>query len=235
MQYHPNLSRAAFVLGLALMAGIGATAVMAQQQPKKPAAKKAQKMGVVDVGLLFKEYKRKDEFETRINAQRKRLKSELEAEHKNLKTLRKAFETVPYRKGSGPWLREREKLKLAQYRWELKGERMQNALKNEVEHNTLQILQEIEGTIAAYGKRYGYDLILKIDKAERSPMGQRGDLVEHFQERIFRAQISDVLYYGPNLNITKSVLRYLNHPNNVKYWGRKAAQKGKGGAAKEPK
>ncbi|MGE0713675.1 MAG: OmpH family outer membrane protein [Planctomycetota bacterium] len=210
-------------LGIGL-AALAASGVLAQQQPKPAAGeRRALKVGVVDVGFLFREYKRKDEFENAINAQRKRLKDELDAEQENLRKLRTEFEKTNLRKGSEPWLLEREKIKMAQYRWELKGERMQTALKNEVEHNTLQILQEIEGTIAAYGKRYGYDLVLKIDKAEREDAtGERGDLVEHFQERIFRAQIGDVLYHEESVNITKSVLAYLNHKNNLDYWAKKA-------------
>ena len=211
-------------LGVGLAGLWGASVVVAQQQQPKPTAaqRRALKVGVVDVGLLFREYKRKDEFENGINAQRKRLKDELDAAQEQLKKLRADFEKASFRKGSEPWLLEREKIKLAQFRWELKGERMQTALKNEVEHNTLQILQEIEGTIGAYGKRYGYDLILKIDKAERNQSGERGDLVEHFQERIFRAQISDVLYHEPSANITPSVLDYLNHKVNLDYWAKQA-------------
>ena len=202
-------------------AALAATGVWAQQPApqKKPAR---QRVGVVDVGLLFKEFKRKDAFEKQINAQRKRLKDELDKEQEKLKKLRREFEKSGYRKGSEPWLREREKLKLAQFSWELKGERMQNALKHEVEQNTLQILSEIEHTIGNYGSRYGYTYILKIDKAEKSPTGASSDLVQHFQERIFRAQISDVLYFDKTIDITQPVLKYLNHAQNIRHLEQRA-------------
>ena len=201
-------------------AALAATGVLAQQPA--PEKKKSRRVGVVDVGLLFKEFKRKDAFEKQINEQRKRLKDELDKEQEKLKKLRSELEKSGYRKGSEPWLRQREKLKLAQFSWELKGERMQNALKHEVEQNTLQILSEIEHTIGNYGSRYGYTYILKIDKAEKGKSGENSDLVQHFQERIFRAQISDVLYFDKSIDITQPVLQYLNHKRNLDYLERRA-------------
>lgn len=215
-----------FAFALAAVAACVGGGVAQQPSKKKKNTRRTLLVAVVDVGKLFKEYKRKDEFENGINEQRKRLKAELEAEANKLKKLRTDFEKINFRKGSEPWLREREKLKLANYVLELKGERLQNALKNEVEHNTLQILQEIEGTIGNYGSRYGYDVILKIDKSARAGAGGKGgDLVEHFQERIFRAQISDVLYFEEGLDITEPVLSYLNQKSNLAYWARKAKAK----------
>jgi len=195
--------------------------VSAQQAPKKrPVQRRALKIGVVDIGLLFQKYKRKDEFESSINEQRKRLKSELDKEYDVLVKMRRELEKSAFRKGSEPWLREAEKVKLAKFRWDLKKERMQSALKNEVEHNTLQILKEIKGSLGQYGKRYNYDLLLKTDNSDRASLGdgERSDLVVHFQEEIFRAQISDVAYFHGALDITQSVEKYLNHPANLKYW-----------------
>jgi Skp family chaperone for outer membrane proteins len=202
--------------------------VSAQQAPKKrPTARRALKVGVVDIGLLFQKYKRKDEFESSINDQRKRLKAELDKEYDVLVKMRRELEKSAFRKGSEPWLREAEKVKLAKFRWDLKKERMQSALKNEVEHNTLQILKEIKRSLGQYGKRYQYDLLLKTDNSDRASLGEgeRSDLVVHFQEEIFRAQISDVAYYDGALDITTSVEKYLNHPSNLKYWANQSKKR----------
>lgn len=202
--------------------------VSAQQAPKKrPTARRALKVGVVDIGLLFQKYKRKDEFESSINDQRKRLKAELDKEYDVLVKMRRELEKSPFRKGSEPWLREAEKVKLAKFRWDLKKERMQSALKNEVEHNTLQILKEIKGSLGQYGRRYQYDLLLKTDNSDRASLGEgeRSDLVVHFQEEIFRAQISDVAYFDQAMDITASVERYLNSKGNLDYWDKQSKKK----------
>ncbi len=223
-----TLRSTGIVLFIAVASGVLVSQIVNQAQAQNRPKGQALKIGVVDIGDLFKKYKRKDTFEKDINDQRERLKKELEGEKKRLVKKRKEFDSLPFRKGSEPWLRAREELKIAQFRWELKGERMQKGLRNEVEHNTLQILQELESTISVWGKSQGYDLILKIDKAKRAGAGggAGGDLVEHFQERIFRAQISDVLYYNQNaLDVTQSVLRYLNLPANLRYQERQAKKK----------
>ncbi len=202
----PRTSRL-FLGALALALAAGASAI-AQQQPKQAPQLR---MAVVDINLLFKNYKRKDEFEQSINERREKIKQELDADQKAQIALRKEWNQ--YRENSEPWLRAREKLKMAQFALELKGERLQTELKNKVEQRTLLILNEIERTVADFGKDYGFDLILKIDKAEHAKGG--GELVEHFQERIFRAQISDVLYFSGKLDITRNVLTVLNSKENL--------------------
>ena len=57
------------VLGLAL----GLTGLVAAQnnppaQPRAPQGNRAMKVGVVDIGALFREYKRKDTLEQQVNA-----------------------------------------------------------------------------------------------------------------------------------------------------------------------
>ena len=79
------------------------------------------------------------------------------------------------------------------------------------------ILTELTKTIETYGKKYGYDLILKIDKASARGEKGKGELVAQFQEAIFRAQISDVLYFNDRaLNITANVEKLLNSAGNLK-------------------
>jgi Skp family chaperone for outer membrane proteins len=202
------------VLMTGLSAGFVAT-TLAQNKPKQPVAqRRALKVGVVDIGVLFRDYGRKDEMEKDINSKREKMKKEIELDGKKLVDGRRKLDKLGYREGSRPWMREAEKLKLAQYSLELKTKRLQEALKNEVEQQTLSILMELEQTIEDYGKRHGFDLILKIDKAERQRSAD-GELVAQFQERIFRAQISDVLYFNENeLDITNSVKQRLNSAQN---------------------
>lgn len=209
----------------ALVAGLAVTTVGVAQnnQPQRPgapdnapaAAGKQMKVGVVDIGLLFRDYKRKDVLEARVNAERERVKNVLEADADNVRRMRmqldKAF--VP---NSEPWLLLRDEIKQAQFVLELKTEREQNTLKKRVEEFTLQILTELETTIRTYGERHRFDLILKSDREEPTPEGQQSELVQQFQERIFRAQISDVLFFAPTVDITDNVKRLLNDDENMK-------------------
>ncbi len=219
----PRTTRKLLAGGFAVaLTAIGATA-LAQQDKGKGRAAASLRVAVVDIGLLFKSYKRKDDFETHINERRERIKKDLDEEQKRLVAIRQ--EMNQFREGSDPWLRAREKLEMAQFSLELKGKRLQAELKSKVEQRTLQILNEIEQTIGSFGKKYGFDLILKIDKAERVKLPGSGELVEHFQERIFRAQISDVLYYnGDKLDITRNVLTVLNSKENLEAMAELAAK-----------
>jgi Skp family chaperone for outer membrane proteins len=220
------------VSALACLAmAFAANGVLAQDPPKQPSKRgpRALKIGVVDIGVLFKGYKRKDSLESLINERREAMKTELKAEHERVKDLRLRLDKGGMREGSEPYARAAQDIRLAQFALELKQDRLQANLKKQVEQHTLMILNELTKTIETYGKKYGYDLILKIDKAGAGPekVG-KGDLVAHFQERIFRAQISDVLYFNERtLNVTKNVERVLNSPANLRLMEKQAKERAK--------
>lgn len=206
-------------LGLALsLAGPVAAQNNPQPQPRQAPQQggRAMKVGVVDIGALFREYKRKDTLEQQVNAERERIKTELETDQEEIRRKRiqldKAF--VP---GTEPYNILRDEIKQATYVLELKTERLQLQLKKRVEELTLQILTELETTIRAYGERHGYDLILKSDREEQAQLGggPQSELTQQFQERIFRAQISDVLFFAGSIDITESVKQQLNDPGNL--------------------
>ena len=72
------------VAGVCLI--LGSFIVSAQEKKKDPPGKREArvlKVGVVDIGVLFKSYKRKDSLEEKINERRKAMTEELkkEAEH----------------------------------------------------------------------------------------------------------------------------------------------------------
>ena len=219
-------STLSLALVTAAAAALGAGGAFAQDRPAPRPARQPLKVGVVDIGVLFKSYKRKDSLEEGINEHREGMKDEIEKEQKRIVDLRERLDKSQLRPGSDPYRRAVMDIKLAQYQLELRKEQMTDALKKEVEANTLQILTELEKTIEKYGRKYGYDLILKIDKAERGDGEKQSDLVAHFQERIFRAQISDVLYFnGEKLDITGQVERLLNSAANMKEMERLADER----------
>jgi Skp family chaperone for outer membrane proteins len=218
------MSKRHSVLPAILLAGVGAaTTVVAQsgppaqppRAPQPPASGRAFKVGVVDIGVLFRDYKRKDLLEQQVNQQREKIKSDLDADQDNIVRMRRQLDKGAFPPNSEPWLALRDEIKQAQYVYELKSERLQNQLKKRVEEMTLQILTELEATITSYGERNGYDLILKSDRDPEDDDGGQGELAAQFQERIFRAQISDVLYFADAIDITEHVKQRLNDPDNL--------------------
>lgn len=208
--------------GLALGLALSLTGLVAAQNNPQPRQQpqgggRAMKVGVVDIGALFREYKRKDTLEQQVNQERERIKTELEADQEEIRRKRIQLDKA-FTPGTEPYSILRDEIKQATYVLELKTERLQLLLKKRVEELTLQILTELETTIRAYGERHNYDLILKSDREEQAQLtggGQQSELAQQFQERIFRAQISDVLFFAGSIDITESVKQQLNDPANL--------------------
>lgn len=208
------------VASLLLLGGMTAT-VVAQNQPAQPQnpppanAGRLRKIGVVDIGVLFREYRRKDTLEQQVNVEREQVKKDLDARAEAIRKKRQLLDNSPFREGSEQWVRQRDEIKMDQFALELESERRQNGLKKRVEELTLTILSEIEWTIDKFGEQQGYDLILKSDKGAMDPTDQ-SELTAQFQERIFRAQISDVLFHSDSIDITEAVKRQLNSDASIR-------------------
>lgn len=222
---HERLSGRIGVGLVCLSIGFAATVVAQQDSGDRP-RRRSVKIGVVDVGVLFKDYTRKDDLEQSINQERERMKESVKAEAERLKKMRDALDAQGLRRDSIAWLEQADKIRVEQTRLEYTEKRLQLSLKKQVEEFTLQILGELEQTIAAYAKRYGFTLVLKIDEAAaQSEDAAEGSLAEQFQERIFRAQISDVLYHRDEIDITKGVLDMLNSPEWIDKMQKQAQDK----------
>lgn len=199
--------------------GLGFTAtVIAQGGPDK--GKRPLKLGVVDIGQLFKNYARKDDLESAINKEREEMKKQVEEDDKRLREMKEALDKL-YKRGSEQWEIEADKIRLREQELQLKEQRLQRLLKKRVEEFTLQVLTELEATIGIYGNKYEYTLIFKIDRSAKDEAV--GALAEQFQERIFRAQISDVLFSDKSVDCTEGVLALLNSPANIEAMRKLAA------------
>jgi hypothetical protein len=140
-----------------------------------------------------------------------------------IESLRKQLDLL--KEGSETWRAKRKELKLEAKKFEVMRDGMEEELKLEVENLTLQILDEIEEKVREFGKAGGYDMIVKIDT--------KGWGDERFQERIFRAQVSSVLYHDARLDVTNSILAALNDKDWVEKCQKKpmGSMNGRDGAA----
>ena len=208
------------VLAVVLALGVGYWAsATAQEDPPR----RRFRVGVVDIGRLFLEYTRKDRLEESINRERESMREEVERETEGLRRERQGLED--YEPNSVAWLERRDQIQTAAFSLERKSERLQTVLKKRVEEFTLQILDELEYTIQHYGNRYQYTLILKVDGTqEEGAETDEVSLAAQFQERLFRAQISDVLYFHDAINITDGVLELLNSEAWLEEMERRAAE-----------
>jgi hypothetical protein len=207
--------------GVAAGAAFGATLVGTQQAALAQTA--GLKVALVDIGVVFKNYQRKNALEKQINAKKDKLEAQGKQQAQIIENLRKALDLL--KEGSELWRQKRKDLKLEAKKFEVMRDGMDEELKLEVENLTLQILDEIEERVREFGKSQAYDLIVKIDT--------KGWGDEKFQERIFRAQVSSVLYYDAKLDVTNTIVAMLNDPGWIKKCEEKAFG-GNGGAPQNP-
>lgn len=156
------------------------------------------KVGVVDLGRVFKGYQRRVTLEEQINQVRREMKARLAASHSALKDLRK---TSPTREDE---LQEhRRRSEELQRKITTIREEMSAVLEARVQAMTVELLQDIEDAVARYGAREGFDLILKAD-------GGAG--AEASKEAIFRSQVDAVLWSQPRLDLSEAIVAELNGP-----------------------
>ena len=190
---HPRVPA---ILAVAVVASLAATAIAQNPGPQG----RALVVGVVDLGVVFKGYKRKDELEKQVNAQKERLEKLAQSQRDALQKMRKDLDLL--QTNSPTYRMKKYEILTAMKTAEVSAQQAEEELKAQVEGLTLQLLDEIEECVREYGKQNGYDLVLKIDT--------KGWGDERFQERIMRAQVSSVLYHDPKVDITNSIVAVLN-------------------------
>jgi Skp family chaperone for outer membrane proteins len=160
------------------------------------------RLGLVDIGVVFKAYKRKDDLEKEINSKKEGYEKQAQAQEAILEGIRKNMSILDPK--SDMYRQKNKELKLQVSQMKVIRDGWEEELKIQVENLTLMILNEIEDRVRKYGIDNKFDLIVKIDS--------QGWGDERFQERIFRAQVSSVLYFTPSLDVTQEVLKLLNDP-----------------------
>lgn len=173
------------------------------------------KVGLVDIGVVFKKYVRKDDLEKEINNQKTNYEKQAQQQAQVLDGLRQGLSLL--KEGSDLWRQKKKELNLQVSQMKVIRDGWEEELKIQIENLTLMILNEIEDRVKKFGGDNKFDLIVKIDS--------QGWGDERFQERIFRAQVSSVLYFDQKLDVTDSVLKLLNDKAWIDEQQKKAFQK----------
>lgn len=187
---------------LALGAILGATLLalpVFALLPARVAADSSYKIGVVDLATVFKSYTRSAELERRINAERDRLKDELDGQRKKIQEINRELDQMDVESEAYQLKEEEKRIELA--RFELMKERLQRTIKLRWEQYNLDLLEDIEKVVKDFGKQKGFTMIFKV---EGEP------IEEHKIEKLAQISLKSVLYFSSEVNITDEVVVLLN-------------------------
>jgi len=206
------LGRPRIIVGLAaaLVAGswvVGPGAV--GQTP--PVASAANKIGVVDLAKVFKNYRKSSELEKRINGERDKLKESIDGQRKKIQTLNREMDLLDVESEAYRTKEEEKQIELA--RFELMKERLQRTIKRRWEQYNLNLLEDIETVVKEYGKKNRFTLIFKV---EGEP------IEEHKLDKLVQIGLKSVLYFSDPVDITDDVVPILNQRYTV---GEKVGEK----------
>jgi Skp family chaperone for outer membrane proteins len=183
-----------FWIGLAVL---GLVVAGARAEGEKREAKPLL-VGVVDIGVVFKGFKKKDDLEKQVNATKSKYEAEALEQQAELEGLRTKIQRADDE--DKPGLESELRAKVTAFKAQRDGWELE--LKREIERLTLAILEDIDNAVRVFAKENSFDLILKTDS--------KGWGDERYQERIFRAQVTTVIYRSDSLDVTKEILERLN-------------------------
>jgi Skp family chaperone for outer membrane proteins len=188
------MKRASLILTFAL----GLVVARAFAEGNEPKARPLL-VGVIDIGLVFKNYSRKDEIEREINATKAGYERQAQQQEKEIDEKKRNAPSDPNSQEYRDWIEDLKEtgavIKARRDRWEA-------TLKAQVERVTVQMLEDIDAATNDYAKANGFDLLLRADSVGW------GD--ERFQERIFREQVRSVVYRERSLDVTAAITKLLN-------------------------
>ena len=184
--------RFASVLVLALACLVPCGAASAQGVPP-PAA--AMKVGVVDLGLVFKQYKKSADLEERINLDRERLRGDLDQQKKAISELIKVMELLD--PDSDTYRVKEDEKDAAVAKFDRTKKRLEETLKKTWERYNLELLDDIEKIVKAHGEEQHFTFILKVDGKQT-------------EEQRMLVGLKAVLYSSRELDITPTIVEMLN-------------------------
>jgi Skp family chaperone for outer membrane proteins len=187
---------------LVLFAAVALTTAVVAQDTKPLAA--PPRVGVVDLGALFDGYPRRATLEDVINAERKKVRAEIEEYTNEVHRLRREHDQAEEAKADVEELqRKRDHMRLAQLELEQVTERHQARLKRRIQTLTHQLTRELTAAIAEAARKEGLGLVLKKGDEEQPLPDDEG---------VYRAQVADVLFREEALDFTAAVARHAAKP-----------------------
>jgi len=211
------MTRPLSILTLALVALVAAPAALslaqdrASAQAAPPRVSGEFKLGVVDLATVFKQYKKSSELEQKINEERDRLRKLLDEQKKIISKLLAEMDALDPLSESYQ-IKEDEK-DSAVAKFDRMKKRLEETIKKRWEEYNLQLLEDIEQVVKAYGEEQRFTLILKVDGKPT-------------EESRLLAGLKTVMYHSQDLDITAPVVVLLN-----KNFEDQRAKAGKAGAA----
>jgi Skp family chaperone for outer membrane proteins len=192
----------ALILALALLAsGPLARAQEARTQDAKGRPPADFRLGVVDLGKVFTSYKKTKDLEQRFNDERERLKKELDDLRKQISETTKELEMLD-QASEAYAIKEEERAVLAR-KLEYKKERLEITIRKRFDEYRLQILDDIEQVVKAYGDEHHFTLIVKVEGA---PTDQEKAVLGPMNLEALKS----VLYFSNEIDITPAIVEILN-------------------------
>jgi Skp family chaperone for outer membrane proteins len=168
-------------------------------------AKEGLKIGVMDMGVIFKAHRLSKILEEKINREKDELKAEAQKREERLKTLGK--ELISMREAgvnpTGPKFVEKAQAyeaEAAKYEW-FKKHTKKLLMEKKMEYQR-EITDDIERVAKAYGKQSGFALILNVQTKE-------------LQERDLPTYLQGVIYYSDAIDITQEIVQVLRKRDGV--------------------
>lgn len=153
------------------------------------------KIGAVDLASVYKQYKRSADLEQMINEKKDLLNNQLKDLEKEIKEVWKALDLLDPQ--SEAYQQKEDEKDMLVAKFDRMKKRRDEVLKKTWENYNLQLLDDIEKVVKAYGEDNKFTLILKIDGKPT-------------EEQRMLVGLKAVLYSAKELDITPAIVELLN-------------------------
>ncbi|MFC1706987.1 OmpH family outer membrane protein [Planctomycetota bacterium] len=159
------------------------------------------KLGVVDLGIVFKRYKKSAELEKRINEEKDELTAKLKEQKEITENIADEMDVLD--PDSETYRLKAEKQAVEAARFEYMKRRLEYTIKRKWEDYNRRLLADIDAAVKAYGEDNGYTLILKMEGRELG------------EQKLIEIGLMSVLYYSKQIDITEDIVRVLNKRHSM--------------------
>lgn len=160
-------------------------------------------VGVVDVSVVFKKYKRREALEKDVNATKEDFEKQAQQQQHELEALRSKLAGSEGK--TDPHVPGELKHKLAAFKGWRDG--AEERLKMDADWMVVAILSDMDAEIRRYAKEKGFDLILRANVTN----GYGDDA-----NKVVRAQAATLVAFADSLDVTDAIVERLNARQRAK-------------------